>query len=278
MDGAVSGDVLLLLSEPEGARLLAGMLSRGRRVIVADDETALGNSFALGVVDGPALQRFWRAIAERKRTDSPAFLPFLLVTTPQDVPLFARFLWTAVDELIQAPVQTPELLARVDVLLRARDASLRAIDPSEARFRAAFESDLAGRWIAAPDGRLLGANRRCAALLGLEAPEEIARRAWADFIPDAEDRRKLLQQLETGLPFESMALELRRQDGERFAASLGAVPVAAGGGIEMHGVLGEAGPAPTSQREHLAERLEAVANLAGGIAHNFNNALSTVLG
>src|SRR5688572_32847630 len=115
----MSGDVLLLLSEPEGARVLADMLARGRRVIVAESEAALAGSFALGIVDGPALHRCWRNIAERKRTDSPAFLPFLLVTSPQEVPLFARFLWTAVDELIQTPVQTPELLARVDVLFRA---------------------------------------------------------------------------------------------------------------------------------------------------------------
>jgi hypothetical protein len=54
------------------------------------------------------LQRIWRRIAERKRAEAPTLLPFLLVTTPQDVSLFARFLWTAVDELIQAPVQTLE--------------------------------------------------------------------------------------------------------------------------------------------------------------------------
>ena len=129
----MSGDILLLFSEREGGRLLGDMLSRGRRVIVADSEAALDGPYALGVVDGPALQRSWRKIAERKRADSPAFLPFLLVTTPQEVQLFARFLWTAADELIQTPVQTPELLARVDVLLRARDASLRAIDPAVGR-------------------------------------------------------------------------------------------------------------------------------------------------
>ncbi|HET8625079.1 MAG TPA: hypothetical protein VFM14_16065, partial [Gemmatimonadales bacterium] len=100
----MSGDVLLLLTEPEAARLLADMMARGRRVIIGDSEAALDGSFSLGIVDGAALNRSWRRIAERKRADSPAFLPFLLVTTPHDVPLFARFLWTAVDELIQTPV------------------------------------------------------------------------------------------------------------------------------------------------------------------------------
>jgi PAS domain S-box-containing protein len=275
----VSGDVLLLLSEPEAARLLADMLSRGRRVIVSDSDAALDGPFSLGVVDGPALHRSWRRIAERKRADSPAFLPFLLVTTPQDVPLFARFLWTAVDELIQTPVQTPELLARVDVLLRARDASLRALDPALARFRRYFENDLVGRWIAAPDGRALVANARCAAMLGLDSAEEVRHRAWSDFVPDPEARRVLLAQLAAAAPFERMPIELQRQDGTRFAALLSATPYLAGGDVEMHGVVAEAGaPAALTRREQLGERLESVKRLTGGIAHNFNNALSTVLG
>ncbi|MGH7515955.1 MAG: ATP-binding protein [Gemmatimonadales bacterium] len=275
----MSGDVLLLLSEPDAARLLADMLSRGRRVIVAESESPLAGPFALGVVDGPALHRFWRRIAERKRADSPAFLPFLLVTTPQDVPLFARFLWTAVDELIQTPVHTPELLARIDVLLRARDASLRALDPALARFRGYFENDLIGRWIAAPDGRILVANARCAGMLGLGSADDARRRAWGDFVPDPEARRVLLQQLEAAAPIGPMQLELRRQDGVRFPASLSATPCFNGGEIEMHGFLTDAStPIPRARREEFADRMESIGKLAGGIAHNFNNALSTVLG
>ncbi|HET8621949.1 MAG TPA: response regulator, partial [Gemmatimonadales bacterium] len=221
----------------------------------------------------------WRRIAERKRADSPAFLPFLLVTTPHDVPLFARFLWTAVDELIQTPVHTPELLARVDVLLRARDASLRALDPALARFRGYFENDLIARWIAAPDGRILLTNRRCDSVLGLESSDDTRHRAWSDFVPDPEVRRVLLEHLSAGAPFERMPIELRRQDGTRLTALVSAVPYQNSGETEMHGVLAD--PAPTaglSRREQLSERLESVKQLTAGIAHNFNNALSTILG
>ena len=276
----MSGDILLLFSEREGGRLLGDMLSRGRRVIVADSEAALDGPYALGVVDGPALQRSWRKIAERKRADSPAFLPFLLVTTPQEVQLFARFLWTAADELIQTPVQTPELLARVDVLLRARDASLRAIDPAVGRYGRYFANDLVGRWIAAPDGRILTANTRCATMLGLSSAEDATRRTWGDFIPDTDARRALLQQLEASAPIDSLPLELRRQDGVRFAATLSAIPCLNSGELEIHGLLASAGgtPLPQASRAPMVERMESVSKLAGGIAHNFNNALSTVLG
>ena len=232
-----SGEILLLLSQPEASRLLADLLSRGRRVVVAESEAALSNQFALGVVDGPALNRCWRSIAERKRAESPAFLPFLLVTMPQDVPLFARFLWTAVDELIQVPVQAPELLARVDVLFRARDASLRALDPASARFRAAFEDDLAARWISAPDGRLLVVNNQFGALLSLDSAEDVRRRTWGDFLPDAEARCAFLEKLAAGTPIERAAVELRTQRGERLNASISAVPYRYAGATEIHGVV-----------------------------------------
>jgi two-component system cell cycle sensor histidine kinase/response regulator CckA len=277
--GTISGDILLLLSNPEAGRLLADMLSRGHRVLVADGEASLSGRFALGVVDGPALNRGWRAIAERKRAESPAFLPFLLVTMPQDVPLFARFLWTAVDELIQMPIQTPELLARVDVLLRARDASLRALDPSLARFRAAFDNDLVARWIASPDGRLLVANERFGALLGLDSPEDARRRIWGDFIPDTEARRGFLEQLAAAVPIERTMVELRTQRGRQFTAAISAVAYVQAGATEIHGIVGEVAAATSRvQRELLSERLGSVAKLAGGIAHNVNNALGTMLG
>src|SRR4029077_6058396 len=137
--GQTTGDVLLLLSDGESAGLLAEMLARGRRVTIAESEGALDGRYDLGCVAGPTRHRFWRRIVERKRSESPSLLPFLLVTTPNDVGLFARFLWTAVDELIQTPVQAPELLARVDLLLRSREASLRLRDHSEERFRHFFE-------------------------------------------------------------------------------------------------------------------------------------------
>src|SRR6185503_6063731 len=179
-----AGEVLVLLSDSESAARFAEMLARSRHVTIGESEAAISGRYDLGIVDGPMLHRIWRRIAERKRAEAPTLLPFLLVTAPHDVGLFARFLWTAVDELIQAPVQTPELLARVDVLLRVREASVRLRNHGEERFRLFFDSDPASRWVAAPDGRILLCNAVFAARLGFPSVEEACRHTWSDVIAD----------------------------------------------------------------------------------------------
>ncbi|MBW3656605.1 MAG: hypothetical protein KY444_10920, partial [Gemmatimonadetes bacterium] len=67
------------------------------------------------------------------------FLPVLLVTSRPGVKMITREVWRSVDELIVAPIERPELRARVEILLRARTLSL------ELRRRADEASALAQR-------------------------------------------------------------------------------------------------------------------------------------
>ncbi|MBL8121082.1 MAG: hypothetical protein JNJ78_26510, partial [Anaerolineae bacterium] len=85
---------------------------------------SLNEPFDLGVFDGHALDRLWRQLHLRKETTLPLFLPILLVTPRQDISMITRQLWRVIDEIIFTPIEKPELIARIEVLLRARRLSL----------------------------------------------------------------------------------------------------------------------------------------------------------
>jgi signal transduction histidine kinase len=116
--------ILLLLDQAENRTLLAGELSRDYAVVPAEGDEALDGDFDLCVLDGRALDRLWERVQRRKTAEHPAFLPVLLVTSRPGVKMITRHVWRSVDELIIAPIERPELRARVEILLRARRLSL----------------------------------------------------------------------------------------------------------------------------------------------------------
>ncbi|HEU4649272.1 MAG TPA: ATP-binding protein [Gemmatimonadales bacterium] len=276
---AVEGEVLLLLSDPEDAALLADLLARSRTVILGEGDAALDRDFDLAIVDGPVLQRLWRRIVERKRIAAPASLPFLLLATPADAGLFARFVWTAVDELIQAPVQAPELLARVDVLLRAR-AAARPPDPANERHRRFFENDLAGRWVAAADGRLVSCNLAFARMLGAASVEDACRNSWRDLLSATPAGEEFLARMARGDRIEAHEAMVRAADGTLIEGLLSTCGFREDGRlVETQGTLVDLAPRrQAEQRYWLGQRLATVGKLTAGIAHNYNNRLSTILG
>lgn len=127
--------ILLLLDRRQNRRLLAEALAPRYEVISPASDEALQGEFDLGIVDGVALERLWTQVQARKQAARPAFLPFLLVASRQDVSQITRHLKT-IDELIISPIEKVELQARVEVLLQTRRLSLE----SEAWFRTTLYS------------------------------------------------------------------------------------------------------------------------------------------
>ena len=116
--------ILIFVENKENRRLLVEWVEKYHEAVVATDAAALNTPFDCAVVDGVSLSRCSREIQAQRDLNAPFFLPFLLITSRQDVKLASRHLWRRVDEMIFSPIEKIELQARIEILLRARHLSL----------------------------------------------------------------------------------------------------------------------------------------------------------
>lgn len=117
-------NILLLVEHHSNRCLLTEVLSSRYNIILPETDDVLNEPFDLCVVDGISLDRLWERIKARKQAEQPAFLPFLLVTSRQDVGMATRHLWKSIDDIIISPIEKIELQARLESLLKQRQLSL----------------------------------------------------------------------------------------------------------------------------------------------------------
>ncbi len=169
-------------------------------------------------------------------------------------------------------------LRRTVDALQAEAAELReardALADSEARFRAVVDHAADPILIHTPQGRIVHANRAAREAFGYDGPAMTGldlRTLEAD--PAPEGKRSL-----PGLRESLTAMRTyRRADGATFRAEVRMRQLRLGG-EELVIALARDVSARERLEQHLreSERLEMVARLAGGIAHEFNNVLQVV--
>ena len=123
--------ILLLLEHRKNNQLLAELLNSRYQIILPDrdaggtDESVLLQPFDLCIICARSLDRLWEQVQARRAAEQPISLPFLLTTSRDDVKYATRHLWQSIDDLIIQPTEKIELQARVEILLRSRQLSLR---------------------------------------------------------------------------------------------------------------------------------------------------------
>lgn len=112
--------IVFLIESQELRQGLKDCLRQRYEVIAATGNRALRETFDLAVLDGATLKHLHKAIQERRKIESPQFLPFLLVTTSDAHDLIAAHLGQTIDELLVWPTDQVVLQMRVQNLLQAR--------------------------------------------------------------------------------------------------------------------------------------------------------------
>lgn len=205
--------IALWLESGENARLLEEWLRQRYQVVNlhTTDELAAAD-FDLGILDGLTLSRVGEQVKIVRQAVQPVLLPFLLITSRQDLRLAAHYLWQAVDELILIPVEKLELEARVEILLRARRLSLELYH----RYRRLFESVPVGLFRTTPTGQILDANPALLTMLGYPDLESLQTHNALELYVEAADRHRLLSALRQNGEVRNFEFQLRRQDGSTF--------------------------------------------------------------
>lgn len=153
---------------------------------------------------------------------------------------------------------------------------------SEEKYRSLFEDSKDVIFISTPGGKFLDINQAGVELFGYTTKEELLEADIArDLYLDAEDRAAMIKLLAERGFIKDYEVKVRRKDGKRLIVleTTTVLRNKRGEAVTYRGILRDV----TEQRgleEQLrqAQKMESVGTLAGGMAHDFNNILSIILG
>jgi PAS domain S-box-containing protein len=149
-------------------------------------------------------------------------LPVIMITAKNQIGDLLRGFSVGANDYLIKPISKGELLARMDVHLRLRDAVL-ALADSEKRYRNIFENALEGIFQLSPEGKVIAINPAVADILGYDSIDEllqcvtdVKRQLFVD-AEVFEDLRQKLESKERLLQFETRFV---RKDGGQIWGSL----------------------------------------------------------
>lgn len=121
-----SETILISMVNRKNSEMVGQLLGKDYRIIYHESDISedSADSLSMVITDLPSWASIKDHLKTRKEKEKPLFLPYLLVTAPNDLLKVPSDLWDSFDEVITTPITKMVLLSRVRVLLQTRHLSV----------------------------------------------------------------------------------------------------------------------------------------------------------
>jgi len=161
-----------------------------------------------------------------------------------------------------------------------RKRSEKSLRESEEKFRALFDQARDAIVITTERGQVVDANSYALNLFGYSL-EEMKALNFQRLYVDPDDGRRFRKEMEEKGSADQFFTRLRRSDGLEMECTMNTTARrdSRGAVLEYQGIIRDVTQSRRLQMQlHDSRKMEAIATLAGGIAHQFNNALTPIMG